>query len=175
MVMLRQLLKLSIVLAVIACTGCVTILRVDGPYRGKVVDADTNQPIHGAVVHAQWHKRYLGGGTEYYDSYEVLTDRNGDFTVPGLGVLVLSDVDKMIVTIVKVGYQQLTPSYWWGLREAVDDQITWVGNKGIFRLRPMTLEQRHRRVFSDPGVEPPEKDKLLRQEEHKENQEIGRN
>jgi hypothetical protein len=57
--------------------GCVQyIARYDGPYEGKIIDAETNQPIEGVVV--------LGVGTRsayrgrrcrsYYDAKETITD-----------------------------------------------------------------------------------------------------
>lgn len=58
----------------------------DGPYRGKVIDAETKQPIEGAVVVGVWrrqpalamHPKYL-----FEEAKEVLTDKDGEFTLPG--------------------------------------------------------------------------------------------
>ncbi len=58
----------------------------DGPYRGKVIDAETKAPIEGAVVVGVWrrqpalamHPKHL-----FEEAKEVLTDKNGEFTLPG--------------------------------------------------------------------------------------------
>lgn len=55
-----------------------------GPWKAQVVDAETKQPLEGVVVLAMWtrHMRTFGGPSqEYYDSEEVLTDREGRFTI----------------------------------------------------------------------------------------------
>lgn len=54
-----------------------------GPFKGRVVDQDDNQPIEGAVVYVEWDKRYIGvERADYYDANEVLTDKNGAFYIP---------------------------------------------------------------------------------------------
>jgi hypothetical protein len=55
-----------------------------GPWQARVVDAETKQPLEGVVVLAWWtrHVRSFGGpGEEYRDSQEVLTDKDGRFTI----------------------------------------------------------------------------------------------
>lgn len=54
------------------------------PYRGKVVDAETGEPVAGAVVIAVWDREWTGAGgrvPEFYDAREVLTDEAGDFVL----------------------------------------------------------------------------------------------
>lgn len=52
-----------------------------GPYRGKVIDAETKAPISGAVVLAYWYVDVPGFHmtSKFYDAREVLTDANGEF------------------------------------------------------------------------------------------------
>ena len=55
-----------------------------GPWQGQVVSTDSKQPLEGVVVLAWWtrHVRSLGGASEEYrDSQEVLTDKDGRFTI----------------------------------------------------------------------------------------------
>ncbi len=55
-----------------------------GPWKAQIVDAETKQPLEGVVVLAVWtrHVRSFGGpSSEYYDSQEVLTDKEGRFTI----------------------------------------------------------------------------------------------
>jgi len=56
-------------------------------YRGKVVDADTLQPIEGAVVVAKWDKCWPGIGAgelcDFSKAKEALTDANGEWSITG--------------------------------------------------------------------------------------------
>ena len=58
--------------------------RPRGPYRGKVIDADTRAPIVGAVVVARWSRDRIGpfhSVMEHYAVREVLTDADGAFLI----------------------------------------------------------------------------------------------
>jgi hypothetical protein len=55
-----------------------------GPWQAQVVSAETKQPLDGVVVLAWWtrHVRSFGGPSEEYrDSQELLTDKDGRFTI----------------------------------------------------------------------------------------------
>jgi len=52
-----------------------------GPFLGRVVDQETNQPIEGAVVHVDWHLTHPFSRQTYFDAKEVLTDKNGKFFI----------------------------------------------------------------------------------------------
>ena len=55
-------------------------------YHGQVIDADTKQPIEGAVVVASWSEQQLsftGGGTRFKDVKETITDKKGEWTIRG--------------------------------------------------------------------------------------------
>jgi hypothetical protein len=57
-----------------------------GPYRGRVVDAETKEPIAGAAVVAVWmrDKVYPFHSTSvFYGAREVLTGKDGQFTIDG--------------------------------------------------------------------------------------------
>lgn len=85
----------NLIAAVLGCVilaslfGCISVY--DPPRRGTVIDAETREPIEGAVVMGYWDIYYLhywlfpGGPTAYYDARETVTDENGHFTLPGLG------------------------------------------------------------------------------------------
>jgi hypothetical protein len=58
----------------------------DVTYRGKVIDADTKEPIEGAVVVVYWDKAWQtisGESTELKEVKEILTDKNGEWSIVG--------------------------------------------------------------------------------------------
>ena len=64
--------------------GVVPSAEAAGPWRAQVVDAATKHPLEGVVVLAWWtrHVRSFGGPSEEYrDSQEVLSDKDGRFTI----------------------------------------------------------------------------------------------
>jgi len=64
--------------------GLVASAEAAGPWQAQVVSAEAKQPLEGVVVLAWWtrHVRSFGGPSEEYrDSQEVLTDRDGRFTI----------------------------------------------------------------------------------------------
>jgi hypothetical protein len=55
-----------------------------GPYKGRVIDAETKRPLHGAVVLAVWDREIplvIQSNTVFYAAREVLTDINGEFVI----------------------------------------------------------------------------------------------
>lgn len=64
------------------------IIYHDGPYKGKVVDEETNQPIEGVAVVAVWYLERYGGGAgpiaKFLDAKEAVTDKNGEFEIPSM-------------------------------------------------------------------------------------------
>lgn len=150
--------------------------RIDGPYKGRIIDADTREPIGGVVVLGTWDREAItpGGATHtYYDAMETMTDRNGDFEIKGLGLLVLSNVIPMNVLIFKAGYEY-DSGPWRGLksrgRKWHEDEksydtvsntkvikpvfdsklkVTWEGDKAIIPLRKLTMEERRKQRIPD--------------------------
>jgi hypothetical protein len=78
---LAVLLSLS---ALLLSLGSPRRAEATGPWQAQVVSAETKQPLEGVVVLAWWtrHVRSFGGpSSEYRDSREVLTDKDGRFTI----------------------------------------------------------------------------------------------
>lgn len=70
---------------------------------GRVIDAETNQPIEGAIVLAQWTKTH-GLGLTYHSVYKIMeteTDKNGKFSISGA---YSPFVDAPMLVIYKKGY-----------------------------------------------------------------------
>lgn len=72
-----------------SATGCVGhLVYPSGAYRGRVLDAETKEPLAGAVVLAIWYREVAfvpmaahSPAVDYHDALEVLTDAQGEFTV----------------------------------------------------------------------------------------------
>lgn len=119
----------SIAVAACAASG----LYSDGPFRGKVVDAETRQPLEGTVVLAVWYKIPPIGGpggprSQFYDAQEVLTDAGGEFTLSGVrGFFPLSEILGPVFIIFKPGYgsfPRFAPSNEWKDRLVSGEYVT---------------------------------------------------
>jgi len=74
--------KLCITIAIFLLTttnvlGADFLYHSDGPYKGKVIDLETGEPIEGAVVAAVWTLTH-----RFCDAKETVTDKNGEFVLP---------------------------------------------------------------------------------------------
>lgn len=170
---MKSLIGLFYLLILLA--GCAYGVRYDGPYEGRIVDADTGQPIEGVVVLGVWNKEIItpGGATNnFYDAMETVTDNAGNFSIKGLGLLVMSNVIPMDVLIFKAGYEYIGLWPWVGLKsrgwkgyeesydnvknikvsKAVYDpkiKVKWEGEKVIIPLKKLTIEERKKRDTPD--------------------------
>jgi hypothetical protein len=173
--MRRILLTLTLISLVLSVTSCYgfAIIRIDGPYEGKVIDVDTGEPIEGVVVLGIWYKQNPGPGgavSEYYDAMETVTDKNGEFKIKGLGLLVMSNVIPMDVLIFKAGYTHYGMITWKELKGLykIED------NKAIIRLRKLTMEERRKSRPSIPPTEAPlKKIRLMLDEINKNEMDLG--
>ena len=79
-------------------------------FEGKVIDAETKEPIEGAVVVAIYNKTLmsLGAGTNSYEIHvrETLTDKDGYFRIPSYSTIIqpFSWEDSATFIIYKPGY-----------------------------------------------------------------------
>lgn len=58
-----------------------------GPFRGRIVDTETGQPIQGAVVLMIWYKlvyAVVQTNMEFYDAREAVSGPDGTFEIPRL-------------------------------------------------------------------------------------------
>lgn len=86
--------------------GCAPAMH-DASFKGKVIDEDTNKPIEGAVALAIWTTWMMtpaGEVDDYYDAYETVTDKDGNFFIPGKGPRVATNLNPMHVNVLKAGY-----------------------------------------------------------------------
>jgi hypothetical protein len=157
----------------------VQFIRDELPYHGKVVDAKTGDPVADVVVVAAWYRHFptpAGGMQRFYDAREVVTDANGDYTMPGMGFRFLSTLGPPEFLFFKVGYEYLGPYRWDTFKEdpILSPKIKWEGEKAIIPLRKLTLRQRKKRLIGRVGGVPHHKQRLLIRELNKERIELGR-
>src|SRR5260370_28075747 len=76
---------LSIGLVLSLSAGCGHLIYPSGTYSGRVVDADTGQPIAGAAVIAAWTRDIPVAphmAEQDWDAYETVSNADGEFTIP---------------------------------------------------------------------------------------------
>lgn len=82
----------------------------DGPYKGKVIDLETGNPIEGAVVAATWELYILHFIPRFGDAKETVTDKNGEFILPKAFTLwPFSELRNFHFIIFKPGYLSYPP------------------------------------------------------------------
>ena len=169
-----------IMVYLIFTNGCGFIAWRDGPYKGRVIDAETGKPIEGVVVLGVWYKELPSpGGTvgSYFNAQETVTNKNGDFEVKGLGLQIFSTVSRMHVLIFKAGYEYIGSGPWesFKLDPIFKKKIIWEGEKAIIPLRKLTMEERLKQLGppSPPSEAPFEKVRLILLEIDKDDAERG--
>jgi len=127
---MRLKLFLAPIIAILITTGCYL------PISGRVIDAETNKPIEGAVVLVEWTKT-IGFGltrTESYKVAEAISDKDGEIRLSGCYSPV---VNKPHVTVYKKGYVAWNDeSIFPALTQRVD--FTW--GSYVFRLEKFRPE-----------------------------------
>lgn len=108
---------LSMIIILITATACAGFIR--GPFSGRVIDAETKEPIEGAVVLVEWNKRVVtgspGGPTTYLQEIkETLTNKNGEFYIEeykGFTINPLAKIEDPEFLIFKPGYCVLPKTF----------------------------------------------------------------
>lgn len=85
-----------------------------GPWKGRILDMDTGEPLEDAAIVAEWNKIKPGAGDTYEETFhviEVVTDKDGYFEIPAyvpINLLpVVTRVEGPYFTIFKPGYLSL--------------------------------------------------------------------
>jgi hypothetical protein len=105
------------VLLVLLCSlvGASSASAFFKPYRGKVIDADTKEPIEGAVVVAVWTREAptfpTGEDVVFKKARETVTDKNGEFSIKPYHHYSLRPLSKLWLRwiIFKPGYASFAP------------------------------------------------------------------
>lgn len=105
-----------------------------GPWKGRVIDAETKEPLEGAVVLAVWERYYrtpMGDDPYFYEAKEVLTDKDGRFDMPwyvSFNLLpLISYIEGPEFTIFKPGYGSIA---------ALNNPYSWLS---IYAIGPSEL------------------------------------
>jgi len=151
-------------------------VRYDGDYEGQVVvDDETRQPIEGVVVLGTWEVLYpdVGGGSHrYFDAKETVTDKNGDFSISGEGLRVLSNLEPMSVVIFKAGYKCV--EFKWDKDAKTWHEYDRGRDRLIIRLEKLTMEVRKKHDPPSPHSDSPfKKVRLMLKEIDKDSIERG--
>ncbi|MBI5408653.1 MAG: hypothetical protein HZA14_04745 [Nitrospirae bacterium] len=115
-----------------------------GPWKGKIIDIETKEPLEDAVVLAVWQRAYrtlAGANTYFYEAKEVLTNKEGTFEIPSYTPInllpIVSYIREPEFTIFKPGYLSIDIR----LDENVTDKAVELPEKGkVFRLSPGIIE-----------------------------------
>ncbi|MBI4837630.1 MAG: hypothetical protein HY806_00445 [Nitrospirae bacterium] len=108
---------LSMIIVLMTATICAGFVR--GPFSGKVIDAETKEPIEGAVVLVKWNKRVItgspGGPATYIQEIkETLTNKEGEFYIEeykGFTINPLAKIKNPEFLIYKPGYCVLPKTF----------------------------------------------------------------
>lgn len=172
---------ISIIFLVLISAGCSFLVSYESPYKGRVIDAETKQPIEGVVVLGVWYSEsptIAGVVGKYFDAKETVTDKTGEFELSGQGLRVFSNLSGMHVLIFKAGYKYIGMGPWesFKLDPMFENEIAWEGNKVIVSLRKLTKEERNSSITfpSTPtGEAPLNKIRLMLKEINREATERG--
>ena len=133
--------------------------RVDPDRTGKIVDFDTGKPISGVVVMALWtvdfFRLVIEPKTEYHDYFETVTDENGEFKIPGQGVILLQDINPPKFLIFKTGYGAMhlgDLGVYFKRDSPFRDRVRWVEGKPVISFRKESLEKRKETVQRLGGI-----------------------
>jgi hypothetical protein len=81
--------------------------KLDGPFDGKVVDAESGEPVAGALLYATWTLQARDGSSAVpagFRDYVTSTDAGGNYDVPALAEL--ADVDGRLTSFHLVIYKR---------------------------------------------------------------------
>jgi hypothetical protein len=96
-----------VILALAMLSGC-AITNKYGPYMGKVVDKETNEPIDGAVVFMRFYTEGMYSVSQFENAVEFLSDKNGEFKIPPQRIVTFKILswwdERPSVIIFKPGY-----------------------------------------------------------------------
>jgi hypothetical protein len=167
------------VIIVVLFVAFVVISQSPFSYKGKVVDADTGEPVKGAVVMLIWYRNHAFSGSDYFKSRETLTDKSGMFYLKGrckINFVPITRVGEPHLHIFKGGYKYFMNP--WVLSVFKEDymkkMVNFEGNLIIFKLKKLLkIKERKRNIPHISSEVPYEKRKLFMDERNREEKQLG--
>jgi hypothetical protein len=147
-------------LLIVSVFGAYSDLWAD-TYRGKVVDAETGEPLEGAVFVIIWHKKpfiTMNGPQYFHSANEGLTDGKGEFSVdgsPGVDWNPFTYImERPHIAIFKPGYGPFPVAH---VREKRQEETEQEMIKGgaLVRLPRLKTDQEMKRYTSPTGMRIP--------------------
>lgn len=131
-----------------ALPSVVTMANAGGPWKGRIVDMETGEPLEGAVVLAVWDTVYrtpTGPHSNFYNARETLSDKDGYFEVPRYTPInflpLIRSIKGPFLHIFKPEYLKVEIYNWEGMNEKPVELTRWVGDTTYtFRLSPGLIE-----------------------------------
>ncbi len=162
-----SLIAIVSMLVIFVTSGC---LRYEGINRGKVIDEATGEPIEGVVILAVWYKgqpTIAGTKHKFYDATEVVTDKDGEFSIKGMGLKLdrpgipfpgFADIENMQIFIFKAGYTYYHIVNWNEFKRGMRVK----NDKLIIHLKKLTMEERRKQGSPDFPTEAAVQKKMSR-------------
>jgi hypothetical protein len=173
--MMKAMQCLFVFIIITNLSAC-SIYRYEEDYKGRILDADTKLPIEGVVVLAVWYKEvFPAEASQVYDAKETLTDVNGEFFIPGMRRLILSNIEYAYIKVFKAGYSDIGLVPFVSVhndKRILHDNIKWEGDCATIYIKKLTPEERRKRSVTRIGA-PNEKQQLLKQEIDRDKKETG--
>lgn len=136
---MKSLIVVLLILIFYPLSANCAITKEFGPYSGKVIDAETKEPIERAAVLVVFYTESYGPGgaiIHYADALETITDKNGEFEFPSHRVTLFRPLQGWLnhghFTIFKPGYGHYPDS------EGVSPMF--VPNGTLPEDKPVTIE-----------------------------------
>lgn len=145
-------------------------------FKGTILDANTKQPLEGAVVVAKYEKETMnifggGSGNSIINVRETLTDKDGRFRIPSYTTFVdpLSWQSYIVFIIFKPGYVSVgyDLSKYFSVKDHIQKQYAWnkelivrYPGKGVVELPSVKSRDDRAKVLQDvniPGPDVPSK------------------
>lgn len=165
--------------------------RKDPDIAGKIVDYDTKKPISNVVVMAMWSKDSfrltIEPKEEYYDYFETLSNKEGEFRIPGKGIIFFRNINPPKIKTFKSEYLSLSLNHYdryldKDFLELHPDNhsVKWKNSKLVIFIRKKPIEERKKLIkqlqivpFYKMGGVPPNKYRLYTEELRKDYKALG--
>ena len=166
--------------------------RRDPDIAGKILDFDTKKPIPGVVVMAMWStdkfRLTIEPKSEYYDYSETLSNKVGEFRIPGKGLIIFRNINPPKIKTFKIGYPSLSLGHYDNYLgksylelHPNSHYVEWINGHLIISIRKKSIEERKKSIreyrqapFYGMGYVPSERFRLYTEELRREYKAVGR-